>query len=350
MGKKSRRRPDVKSGTKASPGAKKGAAKKYTADELLDRVEEYVERFEFEMAHRFCAKALEQEPDNLRALEAMAEIFIEGGDGESAKECLDKAIWLSPNHGPSKYLCLGQLLQGADAVAAYRRGVELLKKDMQAVSEGTEEGDEGMLRRAASSAMCSIAEIYMTDLCDEEVAEEECRKSLEAAVELDGTNAEAYQTFCSFWISASNNQKAGEMLTQSMQLWQGSEDPDQLPPYEFRVATVRLLAELGRYEEAVKVLRQLETEDDEVVDVWYLHGWVGHLTGDADTAVECLVHARKLYGKVGCDDETMLGHIDELLAGYQESGHYNPEDEWVDEIEDDTMEVEEGGEGMDTDE
>lgn len=44
-----------------------------------------MESFQLEMAHRFCSKALEQEPDHLRALEMMAEVLLEGGDLDSAR-------------------------------------------------------------------------------------------------------------------------------------------------------------------------------------------------------------------------------------------------------------------------
>ena len=36
---------------------------------------------------------------------------------------------------------------------------------------------------------------------------------------------------------------------------------------------------------AFEILEGLLHEDDEVVGVWYLMGWLHHLTGDADSAM-----------------------------------------------------------------
>ena len=38
------------------------------------------------------------------------------------------------------------------------------------------------------------------------------------------------------------------------------------------------------FQTAFEVLEGLLHEDDEVVGVWYLMGWLHHLTGDADSA------------------------------------------------------------------
>eukprot|EP00124_Ichthyophonus_hoferi_P004851 Ihof_evm5s593 gene=Ihof_evmTU5s593 len=283
------RRPDVKSASKGEPTKKN----KFSPDELLDKVDEYMERFDFDMAHRFCTKALTLEPTNLRALETMADILLEGGDVDTARQCLSKAVELSPDEGYSKYMKIGQLLQGMDACEAFRKGIQLLDEELQLVRSGQSDVSEPGLCRAASSGLCSVAELYMTDLCDEETAEKECKTCLEAALQYDQTNPEVYQTMCSYYISCDDTTKATEMLIKGMDLWKDEMDPDLLPPYEFRVSTVRLLAELAQYDSAIKVIRQLEREDDEVVDVWYLHGWVGHLLNDAETAVECLVQAKK---------------------------------------------------------
>lgn len=49
-------------------------------------------------------------------------------------------------------------------------------------------------RKELSSAYCAVAELYMTDLCDNPEAETECLKSVQKAVEVDPQNAEAWQT------------------------------------------------------------------------------------------------------------------------------------------------------------
>ena len=58
---------------------------KYSADQLLDKAEEYVDQFEYQLAQKFCQRALELEADNVRALEASGQLLLELGDEEAAK-------------------------------------------------------------------------------------------------------------------------------------------------------------------------------------------------------------------------------------------------------------------------
>ena len=58
----------------------------YTVDQLLDRVDALMETFEVELAHQFAKRALTMDPSNLRALETMALILLEGGDPGTANE------------------------------------------------------------------------------------------------------------------------------------------------------------------------------------------------------------------------------------------------------------------------
>lgn len=48
-----------------------------------------------------------------------------------------------------------------------------------------------LVHRQVSSAHASIAELYMTDLCDEPNAEQHCESSLKDALAVDNTNVDA---------------------------------------------------------------------------------------------------------------------------------------------------------------
>lgn len=124
------------------------------------------------------------------------------GDGDGAKRCLGRAITVAPESGHGKYLSLAQLLEGREALGLYEKGMQLIRTRLQ--DGGLEEPDPAAvgperlklqgLRRELSNCHCAVAELYMTDLCDEAEAEAECGANVDAAVAVDPDNPEAWQT------------------------------------------------------------------------------------------------------------------------------------------------------------
>ncbi|KAG1250111.1 hypothetical protein G6F68_012974 [Rhizopus microsporus] len=111
-----------------------------------------------------------------------------------------------------------------------------------------------------------------------------------------------------------------------MELWIHKEPGDvTIPIYDTRLALVKLLLELGMFEHAFTVLENLQKENDEVVDLWYLYGWTYYCLGDDEErtqekritlwgdARDCLETAVKLFQMIGSDDEAMFEHSKELL-------------------------------------
>lgn len=46
-------------------------------EQLLEKTQEYVDAYDFELAERFCAKALQMQPTHTGALELMASVLLE---------------------------------------------------------------------------------------------------------------------------------------------------------------------------------------------------------------------------------------------------------------------------------
>jgi len=53
---------------------------------LIKKVQEAVDEFDFEKAQKLCAKAVQQSPTNVVALELMADILLELGEPDKAAE------------------------------------------------------------------------------------------------------------------------------------------------------------------------------------------------------------------------------------------------------------------------
>ncbi|XP_034030819.1 probable assembly chaperone of rpl4 isoform X2 [Thalassophryne amazonica] len=333
--------------------AKKKTAEKYTVQQLLEKTEECMDSFDFEMAGLFCQRALDLESTNLQVLDLLGHIYSELGDVQKAKGVFLRAVELSPDEGHSKYMYLGQIHTGQEAVDYYTRGIQVLHSvlDKQAESQGgaaapADENPRLPTVKDICVAYCSVAEIYLTDLCMEDGAADKCREFIEKALHYHHDNPEALQLMASYLFSTERNQEGREYLMKSIGLWlpaqklvvaSSSTDKDvqiDIPPYESRITTAKLLIETEEYEMAVEVLEGLLDEDDEVVQVWYLNGWVCYLQmvkakeqqergaaekeeGEAFALKEAsrsyLTNAKKLYSKLHCDDQPMLEHVEQLL-------------------------------------
>lgn len=163
---------------------------------------------QYEQAKELGEKALEAEPENMKVLDLLSGLLLEIGDAANAFELLQKMVHLEPDQGFRKYLSLGQLTGGKESLAYYDKGVQILCNLLQAqqtpaaaaVAAAAEEQSETSLKRALSSAYSAMAEIYMTDCCDEEEAEAQCADLVQKSVQADPTNPEAYQVQASYLL------------------------------------------------------------------------------------------------------------------------------------------------------
>jgi tetratricopeptide (TPR) repeat protein len=227
------------------------------------------------------------------------------------------------------HLYIGQLSEGKDGLGVYRQGIEYLQQALarreQAVSsDEMHEEEEGPAlaleetRKQLAQAYCTVAELYLTDLCFEDNAERECESYISQALKLtdpksDEPIVDALQTVTSLRLSqkrgmeavdyilrAHEKMKAGCEALASLVGLREVPNPDQacelleldsvqsLPPFEFRCQTAKLLLECnGILKEemagedpranmcigaAVDVLGSLLAENDEVIEIWFLTG------------------------------------------------------------------------------
>ncbi|XP_069128242.1 uncharacterized protein [Argopecten irradians] len=325
----------------------KGKSPKYSVEQLLEKAEDCIDRFEYELAQKFCQRALEMEPDSILALETTGSLLLEVGNQEAAKQCFGRAVEVCPDQGHSKYMYLGQLFEGAQAVQCFQKGIELMMKEYEAKQASELAAacgggpSDGVSSEEISNAYLSLAELYMTDCCMEEDSDIKCEQYINKAVEIDGENAEAYQMMASFHLSKENEEMATEMIKKSVSLWlpkykaadkgevpDEEFDPLELTPlsYDTRIAAAKILTEVKQYETAVDVLEGLLDENDEVPQVWYMIGWANYLQGPdyKENARYYLHQTKQVYEKIKCDDPELLKHVDELV---QEIGPGEEEDE-----------------------
>merc|ERR1711978_258800 len=119
--------------------------------------------------------------------------------------------------------------------------------------------------------------------------------------------------------------EAGVAMERSLSLWlpqhtawaaTGEGEQTNLS-YDTRLASVKVLLDLERFDTAAEILDSLLEEDNEVVAAWYLHGWLNYLRDDPDfhgNVRHYLKRAQQVHVMSPTDDEAMMEHIKELLA------------------------------------
>ncbi|KAG7337582.1 hypothetical protein IV203_019839 [Nitzschia inconspicua] len=181
-----------------------------------------------------------QQEQMLHVLEKMGEIQVSLNDPDQARQHFLHALQLlEAQQKPSSWcmleshanLCLyiGQLSIEQQALEAYLKGVSSLEKciqlvesntdsvlpptdstmlmDGQATSEGQPSKKETLqqLKQKLSGAYCNVADLYLTDLCDEDTAESDCENYLEKALQLKDNDGEpmvdALQTMANLRLS-----------------------------------------------------------------------------------------------------------------------------------------------------
>ncbi|KAI8815659.1 uncharacterized protein EV422DRAFT_548602 [Fimicolochytrium jonesii] len=213
------------------------------------------------------------------------------------------------------HLYLGQLSAGKVALEYYDSAANLLSVALQKAGVDTMKATPAvstsaatsLLLRKLSNALCSMAEIYMTDCCDFEEAESKCQSYAQRATEIDPQNPEAHQTLASVRMSQCRPDDARKSLETSMDIWINSipqpilaseqqqqassssspshPTPPAIPPYPARINLTKLLLELSMHDRALAVLKTIEEENDEDLELWYLYGYCLYRMGGGRGAV-----------------------------------------------------------------
>jgi tetratricopeptide (TPR) repeat protein len=172
----------------------RGASK--TFEELVAGARCALDELDSVTATLLFEEALELKPDDLGTLDALGELCFADGDSSRAREIFNRAVALHPAEvspaGAARWLYLGELDEGAAAAEKLLRGITLLRRYL----EGAESDGDDVRRssqRDLSGALCSLAELYMTDLCDEPDAEVRSDEYATAAVAADESNPEAHR-------------------------------------------------------------------------------------------------------------------------------------------------------------
>ncbi|KAL9651646.1 hypothetical protein ABK040_001591 [Willaertia magna] len=295
---------------------------------LLERVYNLKSQYEHELCMKALSKGIQQFKNNPRVYELqflLGEIYLEQGDPLNATVFLKQAIQSNPQHFPS-YMYLGQVSQGKTSVDYFSKGLILIEEAVKNQNNNQQIPIEE-LQKLYIQGLCSICELYMTDLCFEPNAEQECERCVELAknmyqtTPLEQWDIHLLQTL-SHLRMCQNKPEEGKVMMQVVAkniIDEGNRLKEEqtgysemLNNYDFKLSTSKNLIELQMYQEAKEILEQLKENFDEVVDLWYLLGICHDCLGKTEIGIQCIERALKVGKKVQ-EDGMFLKEVKEEL-------------------------------------
>ncbi|KAL7424035.1 hypothetical protein Q5752_001620 [Cryptotrichosporon argae] len=330
----------------------KNAQSASSAADLIDKAHTLLAQSNFELAIKFLERLLELEPENGEARELVGIAELEGGDADRGRQHL---LLLLPPHAtspthPSPYLYLAQVAEDPHEALGYYSTAAAMIEQRASSGQGSDEEKE-----MAVSALVAMVEIWMSDLCFEPSASDNCDALIARALALSPASAEARLSLASIRISQSKFDEARQI---AVGLYKEVDDPDSpLPSLPTRLLLVRLLLEHSLHAEALDVVGTVRDEDALELEGAYLEGWAWWLRAEAlgtgasaeavagkpdvdeePTVAECLsesmralLECARLFGEQDHPDLGVGTHTEELLRALKEKGVEPAADEGGDE-------------------
>ncbi|CEP61409.1 Acl4p LALA0_S03e02212g [Lachancea lanzarotensis] len=219
--------------------------------------------------------------------QAFVETYLEKGELEKAYPLLVKSCELDPQGeigGSDKFFTLGQIVGGSDGLGLITQGIENLSR--QAGDFLQQEQAEKVV-----AGLLSMVEIWMTDLCMEPGAEEQCEELVSKAMEVsEEQSAEAWASLGSMRISQQRFPEAAEAFGRSWHFFQAKKtafDNEEQQSSNVHVEFANMLQpllnlakmciELGLYDMALEIEAAIKDIDEDNLEGLYLEAFTHYL-------------------------------------------------------------------------
>lgn len=289
-----------------------------SVDALIKLAEQAYEQFSPGIAANYYQNAIKQKPNDADLYHKLALMYVEQGDPEEAHKAFQKSIDLSPDTNESNYLYIGQQCYGIHAKSAFEKGIALMVKKLDAIKSSSNSQKEiSRLNLEISNVYVSIAELFMTDLCEEQDAQTQCEHYLNLSIKYDQNNIESYATFGQFRHCQQRDQDAIKYFAISLQKLFGGADDDhnetkdnedntnkiesKLDIFNEESLTidsfmkiVKLGIELEQYQPCIRVLKSLVNANEEIGECWALGAFCHYKVKDHKEAAIWLNNAESV--------------------------------------------------------
>jgi len=228
-----------------------------------------------------CIELASSPEEQAQVYDSLGQAVQSLGDVEQAKQYFLEANEVDPDGSYERLLSLAQLHEGYDSLEYYHKGLDLAlsnlelltpkKKKGKAHKDPASKAERAELRYTISNIYCSIADLYLTDLCDEENAERECENALKQAVMMCPNNSEGYRLLASLKLIQKHKEQACQYALQAhkMVLKAMENQSSNIPEFSARADLAKLLLELNLCEEASELFEALIDEVPIYIELWY---------------------------------------------------------------------------------
>mmetsp|Transcript_10684 Transcript_10684/g.26173 ORF Transcript_10684/g.26173 Transcript_10684/m.26173 type:complete len:320 (-) Transcript_10684:188-1147(-) len=269
-------------------------------NELVREAERHVFDSDFKRASSILEQVLRQDPKHLYALDIYAKGAAESGNPVLAVQIIKRAISIEPKI-PHRWMELGQIQNGHTALKCYRQGLSLMQEKINAMKVASDTSGIKAVRMDMASAFASVAELFVTDLCDEDGAERECENALKCALDACEENAEAQYGAANLRLIQGRKQEAFPHLKKCIDIIHADSDTknrkDVDYPYDLRLNVSQMAIEMEQYESALEILETLLEEDDTIPNVWYSAALSAHGMADFEMAAKYLKNTEERLKK-----------------------------------------------------
>jgi len=227
---------------------------------LVANAKALYDSFQLEEAQQLYKQAfslVENESIPSELLDGYAELCVASGDTEAAKELYTESVKLYPTENISKYLWLAQMHSGREALQLYQAAIEAMRDSQEHKS-------------SLATAYSAVAELYMTDLCDEPEAEETCEQCVQDALAADPNCIDAYQALANLRLVRNRVEEAQSACQTLLSLLKSTEN---LPSLQFLGEVARNLIEVQNFEGVVKVCKLGLAVDESNDELLYMQGF-----------------------------------------------------------------------------
>ena len=281
----------------------------------LEKIKELMDDCEYDEAEKILKVLFKKDPNNIKVLDYLGELYLNIGNYKGAKKMLEKSISLSPESNPDKYMDYSQVLEDPiKRVESYQKAIQLyynLEKNEQDINKKKE------IKESISSALSSIASLYMTtDLCDDPNAEKICEDNISQALNICPESIEALLQFSNLRILRKRDKEAKEAMYKIYEKLKNIENnlnEQEIPERDMLINLSQNFAELKLFKEACYIINLILKKDDEDIECYYLLAVYEDNYRNFFSAMEALDKFNKIYMKMQKNGENITPVIKQYV-------------------------------------